>query len=163
MASRRRHGASSGSLTPNAAEEGRLSAMATWRDVRRIALKLPGTSEEVRSTGTLAWIVNKKFFAWERPLRRSDLAPLGDRAPTGPILGVRTPDLEMKDVLLTSDPTVFFTTPHFDGYPAVLIRLGKISTNQLKDAIVEAWLSRAQKRAVGLFLQTCADNQRVRS
>jgi hypothetical protein len=131
--------------------------MATWRDVRRIALELPGTSEEVGSSGTPAWIVNKKFFVWERPLRRADLAALGDSAPAGPILGVRTPDLEMKDVLLASDPKIFFTTPHFDGYPAVLIRLGKISTSQLEDVIVEAWLARAQKRAVAAYLR---ENQR---
>jgi hypothetical protein len=126
--------------------------VATWRDVRRIALKLPGTSEEVRSSGTPAWIVNKKFFVWERPLRRADIAALGDRAPTGPILGMRTADLEMKDVLLASDPKVFFTTPHFDGYPAVLIRLDKISTSQLKEVIVEAWLARAGKRAVAAYV-----------
>ncbi|HLY03501.1 MAG TPA: hypothetical protein VKR56_13530 [Candidatus Cybelea sp.] len=127
--------------------------MATWRDVRRIALKLPGTSEELSSSGTPAWIVYKKFFVWERPLRRADLAALGDRAPTGPILGVRTPDLEMKDVLLASDPRVFFTTPHFDGYPAVLVRLEKISTSHLEDVIVEAWLACAQKRAVAAYLR----------
>jgi hypothetical protein len=126
--------------------------MATWRSVRRIALKLPGTSEEVRSSGTSAWIVNKKFFAWERPLRPADIAALGDRAPAGPILGVRTADLEMKAVFLASDPKVFFTTPHFEGYPAVLIRLDKISTSQLKDVIIEAWLARAQKRAVAAYL-----------
>jgi len=125
--------------------------------VRRIALKLPGTSEEVRSSGTSAWIVNKKFFAWERPLRPTDIAALGDRAPVGPILGVRTADLEMKAVFLASDPKVFFTTPHFEGYPAVLIRLDKISTSQLKDVIIEAWLARAQKRAVAAYL---SDNQR---
>jgi len=126
--------------------------MATWRSVRRIALKLPGTSEEVRSSGTSAWIVNKKFFAWERPLRPADIAALGDRAPAGPILGVRTADLEMKAVFLASDPKVFFTTPHFESYPAVLIRLDKISTSQLKDVIIEAWLARAQKRAVAAYL-----------
>jgi hypothetical protein len=127
--------------------------VATWRDVRRIALKLPGTSEEVRSSGTPAWIVNKKFFVWERPLRRADIAALGDRAPTGPILGTRTADLEMKDVLLASDPKVFFTTPHFDGYAAVLIRLDKISTSQLKEVILEAWLARAGKRAVADYIR----------
>jgi hypothetical protein len=126
--------------------------MATWRDVRRIALKLPGTSEEVGSSGNSAWLVNKKFFVWERPLRRSDLAALGDKAPSGPILGVRTADLEMKDVLLQSDPNVFFTTPHFDGYPAVLVRLPKISAKLLNDVIVEAWLARAGKRAVAAYL-----------
>jgi hypothetical protein len=146
-------------LTQNAVKRVRKieKLMARWRDVRRIALELPDTSEEVRSSGTSAWIVNKKFFAWERPLRRADIAALGDRVPTGPILGVRTADLEMKDVLLASDPKVFFTTPHFEGYPAVLIRLDKISTSQLKDVIVEAWLARAQKRAVAAYL---GNNQR---
>jgi hypothetical protein len=126
--------------------------MATWRDVRRIALALPGTSES-SSRETAAWTVKDKFFVWERPLRRSDLKALGERAPSGPILGVRTADLEMKDVLLQSDPDVFFTTPHFDGYPAVLVRLDKITTATLKDVILEAWLARAPKRAVDLFLR----------
>jgi hypothetical protein len=127
--------------------------MATWRDVRRIALALPGASEEATSSGKGAWIVNKKFFTWERPLRKSDLAALGGKAPSGPILGVRTADLEMKDVLLASNPSVYFTTPHFDGYPAVLIRLSKITSKELKDVIVEAWLARAGKRAVAEFLK----------
>jgi hypothetical protein len=127
--------------------------MATWRDVRRIALALPGTTEEATSSGKAAWLVNKKFFTWERPLRASDLKALGDKAPTGPILGVRTEDLEMKEVLLASNPSVYFTTPHFDGYPAVLIRLPKISMKELKAVIEEAWLSRAGKRAVAEFLK----------
>jgi hypothetical protein len=127
--------------------------MATWRDVHRIALALPGASEEITPTGKRAWIVSKKFFAWERPLRKSDLAALGDQAPGGAILGVRTADLEMKEVLLASNPRVFFTTPHFDGYPAVLIRLGKIASGELKDVIVEAWLARAGKRMVASFLK----------
>jgi hypothetical protein len=121
--------------------------------VRRIALALPDTSEEATSSGNAAWIVNKKFFTWERPLRRSDLAALGDAAPKGAILGVRTPDLEMKEVLLMRDPRVYFTTPHFDGYPAVLVRLDKIALRELKDVIVEAWLARASKRAVTAYLQ----------
>ena len=125
--------------------------MATWADVRKIALSLPGTTEET-SRDHAAWIVNKKFFVWERPLRKSDLEALGKRAPKGPILGVRTADLEMKDVLLASDRTVFFTTPHFDGYPAVLVQLQNIGTKRLKDVIVEAWLARATKRAVTEFL-----------
>ena len=127
--------------------------MATWPDVRRIALALPGTSEE-RSRDHAAWVVNKKFFVWERPLRKSDLAALGAKAPTGPILGVRTADLEMKDVILASDPRVFFTTPHFDGYPAVLVQLKKIGAKMLKEVIVEAWLARAHKRDVDAYLRT---------
>jgi hypothetical protein len=127
--------------------------MATWRDVRRIALALPGTSEDYSSGGHAYWMVGKKSFAWERPLRKADFDALGDKAPAGPILGVRTADLEMKDVLLASDPRVFFTTPHFEGYPAVLIQLGKISTEKLKDVLVEAWLGRAPKRSVTAYLR----------
>jgi|ERR1700733_1855290 hypothetical protein len=127
--------------------------MATWRDVRRLALVLPGTSEGQTSGGAAAWIVNKKLFAWERPLRPADIAALGAAAPTGPILGVRTPDLEMKDVLLASNPRVYFTTPHFDGYPAVLVRLGQITQKELQAVITEAWLARAGKRVVAAFLK----------
>lgn len=126
--------------------------MANWSDVRKIALSLPGTSEEA-SREHAAWIVNKKFFVWERPLRKSDFAALGTKAPKGPVLGVRTADLEMKDVLLASDRNVFFTTPHFEGYPAVLVRLEKIDIERLRDVIEEAWLSRAGKRAVAEYLR----------
>lgn len=126
--------------------------MASWSDVRKIALGFPGASEGTTS-GTAAWSVNKKFFVWERPLRKSDLAALGGKAPKGPILGVRTADLEMKDVLLASDPKIFFTTPHFDGYPAVLVRLDKIGVRRLRDVIEEAWLSRAGKRAIAEYLR----------
>jgi len=126
--------------------------MASWGDVRKIALTFPGTNEGT-AFGSAAWTVNKKLFVWERPLRKSDLAALGEKAPKGAILGVRTPDLEMKDVLLASDPKVFFTTPHFDGYPAVLVRLEKIAVKRLRDVIEEAWLSRAGKRAVAEFLR----------
>jgi hypothetical protein len=124
--------------------------MATWRDVRRLALALPETSEST-SRGTATWAVSGKSFAWERPLRAADIAALGAAAPTGPILGIRTPDLELKDVLLASDPNVFFTTPHFDGYPAVLIRLGAIPAARLKAVLVEAWLARAPKRVAAAF------------
>ena len=63
-----------------------------------------------------------------------------ENAPTGAILGLRTPDLDMKDVLLASDRGVFFTIPHFDGYPAVLIRLGKISSRWLWEPTLAATL-----------------------
>ena len=125
--------------------------MASWRDVRRYALALPGAAEETSSSGRAHWTVNNRLFVWERPLRGSDLEALGDDAPAGAILGIYTGDLEMKDVLLGSDPDVFFTTPHFDGYPAVLVQLGKIPAKKLKEVILEAWLARAPKRVVAAF------------
>lgn len=132
--------------------------MATWADVRKLALALPGSSEEVKRD-TSAWLVNKKLFVWERPLRKSDIAALGPAAPAGPILGVRTAGLEMKEALLASKPAVFFTTPHFHGYPAVLVRLDKIRAADLKNVIVEAWLARASPKAVAAYLKNGAESR----
>jgi len=125
--------------------------MATWDDVRRIALALPETTEAV-SWEHAHWRVKDKGFVWERPLRRSDLEALGDAAPNGPILGARVEHLVAKEALLADDPGVFFTTPHFDGYPAVLVRLDEISMQDLEEVIVEAWLCRAPKRLAQAYL-----------
>jgi hypothetical protein len=127
--------------------------MASWRDVQRIVLALPETSEKTASAGTSTWMVRDKSFAWERPLRAADLAALGKAAPTGPILGVRTADLEMKEALLAADPAVFFTTPHFNGYSAVLIRLDRIAPATLCHVLVDSWLARAPKRVAATFLE----------
>ena len=119
--------------------------MAGWDDVRRIALALPETSERT-SHGHAAWRVRDKPFVWERPLRAADLRALGDAAPGGPILGARVEHVGAKEALLADDPGVYFTTPHFDGYPAILVRLDDIGAAELEEVIVEAWLARAPKR-----------------
>jgi len=126
--------------------------MATWDDVRRIALSLPET-DEAPSRGTAQWRVKGTGFAWERPLRRADYEALGDTAPDGPILGVWVADLGVKEALLGDDPDVFFTTPHFDGYPAVLVRLERIEIPELEEIIIEAWLDRAPKRLAKEYLR----------
>jgi hypothetical protein len=126
--------------------------MTTWADVRRIALSLPET-DEASSRGTASWRVKGKGFVWERPLRRADYEALGDAAPDGPILGVRVTDLGVKEALLGDDPDVFFTTPHFDGYPAVLVRLDRIDIAELEELVVEAWLDRAPKRLASGYLE----------
>lgn len=126
--------------------------MADWHDVRRIALSLPET-EEGRARENIMWRVKGKGFVWERPLRGPDYEALGDDAPEGPILGVRVTDLAVKEALLSDDPAVFFTTPHFDGYPAVLIRLETIGLDELEELIVEAWLDRAPKRLANEYLE----------
>jgi hypothetical protein len=125
--------------------------MASWDDVRRIALALPQTSEQT-SREHAFWRVKDKGFVWERPLRQSDLRALGEDAPTGPILGVRVEHLGAKEALLADDPAVFFTTPHFDGYPAVLVRLEEIGIEDLEELVVEAWLARAPKRLAKEYL-----------
>jgi hypothetical protein len=125
--------------------------MATWDDVRRLALGMPEATEVV-SRGLNQWRVKDKLFVWERPLRRSDLAALGDAAPDGPILGARVEHLVAKEAVIAGDPDVFFTTPHFDGYPAVLVRLERIALDDLDEVVVEAWLARAPKRLVKAYL-----------
>jgi hypothetical protein len=125
--------------------------VATWDDVRRIALELPETSEGI-SRDLRQWRVKDKGFVWERPLRRSDLEALGDDAPEGPILGARVEHLVAKEALLADDPSVFFTTPHFDGYPAILVRLDQIGLEDLREVIVEAWLARAPKRLAQAYI-----------
>lgn len=129
-----------------------MDAMASWADVRRIALALPETDEHV-SRGSVHWRVREKGFVWERPLRRSDRAALGDAAPAGPILGVRVEHLGAKEALLADPSGVFFTTPHFDGYPAVLVRLDAIGLSELEELIAEAWLCRAPRRLAREWLE----------
>ncbi|HET6752011.1 MAG TPA: MmcQ/YjbR family DNA-binding protein [Actinomycetes bacterium] len=125
--------------------------MATWDDVRRLALALPQTVEEPSREGLFAWGVKGKTFAWERPLRRADLEALGDAAPQGPILAARVPDLGAREALLADDD-VYFTTPHFDGYPAILVRLDRMPIPELEELLVEAWLACAPKRLAAEYL-----------
>jgi hypothetical protein len=127
--------------------------MATWDDVRRLALALPQTAERVSRDGLLAWDVNDKTFAWERPLRRGDLQALGDTAPKGPILAARVPDLGAKEALLAVDGDTCFTTPHFNGYPAILVQLDQVDLADLEELLVEAWLARAPRRLAREYLE----------
>jgi hypothetical protein len=126
--------------------------MATLEDVRRLALALPGAVEDSGRGGLASWRVAKKLFVWERPLGKSDLAALGDDAPHGTIVGVRTADLGVKEALIADDPAVFFTTPHFHGYPAVLIRLDVIEVDELAEVVEEAWLNRAPPKVAAAHL-----------
>src|SRR4051812_22153956 len=110
--------------------------MASWDDVRRIALAMPEATERSSGEGLLQWRIRDKLFVWERPLRGSDLKALGDDAPDGPILGVRVADVGVKEALVAEPGDVYFTTPHFEGYPAVLVRLDKIDLADLEELIV---------------------------
>lgn len=125
--------------------------MATWDDVSRLALAMP-EAVEADMRGNRAWKIADKLFVWERPLRKSDLAALGDAAPDGPILGARVEHLGAKEALIQSEPEIFFTTPHFDGFPAVLIKLPEIGLEELEEVVIEAWLARAPKRLTKQYL-----------
>lgn len=116
--------------------------MATWDAVARLALALPET-DEVVSRDTRQWRVRGKNFVWERPLRATDRAHLGDAAPEGEIVSFRTADEPEKFALIEGEPELFFTTPHFDGYPMVLARLDALDDARLEELITEAWRARA--------------------
>ncbi|HWX96546.1 MAG TPA: MmcQ/YjbR family DNA-binding protein [Solirubrobacteraceae bacterium] len=126
--------------------------MASWEDVRRIALALPDTSERV-SRERSQWLVKDKLFVWERPLRPREIEALGDGAPDGPILGARVEHVGAKEALLADDPRVYFTTPHFDGFPAILVRLERIALDDLDEVVTEAWLARAPRRLAEGYLE----------
>jgi hypothetical protein len=136
--------------------------VATLDTVARIVGSLPGTDETSSATGLRWWVVKKKTIAWERPLRKSDLAALGDRAPKGTILGVWLPDMMMKASLLSANPDVFFTTPHFDGHPSVLIPLKRIDAATLRALLVDAWLGRAPKKLASEYQAKSAGRLRGR-
>jgi len=125
--------------------------VATWDDVVRIVGGLPLASEPSPHD----WRVGKKLVAWERPLRKSDreaLAAKGSEPPEGDILGVRVSDEGVKFALIADEPRVYFTTPHFDGYPAVLVKLAEIDVVDLEELITEAWLTQAPRKLVQEFL-----------
>jgi hypothetical protein len=124
--------------------------MATWDDVRRAALDLPETAEHFGRT--LDWQVRGKSFAWERPLGKSDRKALGDAAPDGPILAAQVEDLGAREALIADDPAVYFTMPHFHGYPAVLVRLDVIEPDDLAELLRDAWLAKAPKRLAQEYL-----------
>lgn len=113
--------------------------MAAWEDVRRIASTLPGVDEQPE----LRWRVRGKPFVFARPLRPADHEALGTEAPDDVPLAAWVPDLGVKDALLADDPTVYLTTPHFDGYRIVLARLDRLDTDELVELVTEAWLTRA--------------------
>jgi len=128
-----------------------VNGVATWDDVRDRAMALPETSERT-SRGSLQWDVAGKGFVWERPLRRADREALGADAPDGPVLGARVADEGVKHALIADLPSVYFTTPHFDGYAAVLIRLDAIEPDELDELVVDAWLARAPRKLAKQFL-----------
>lgn len=127
--------------------------MATSDDVRRFVAALPDTDEHPSYDGRPAWRVHHRRFMWERPLRGPDRAALGAAAPGDgePLLGVWVADEGVKAALIADEPDVFLTTPQFDGHALVLVRLARISVEELAELVENAWRARAPKRLLGDF------------
>ena len=119
--------------------------MASWEDVRAIALGLPGAVEEDNGR-TRSWRVGARAFAWERVLRRGERELLGDRAPAGPALGLRTADAGVVDALVAARPGVFLTVAGYGLHPMVLVHVERADVEDLEEAIGDAWWCRAPRR-----------------
>jgi hypothetical protein len=117
--------------------------MASQADVRRIALSLPETEEapshfafSVRNKG------KPKGFVWVWMER---VAPRKARVPQPNVIAVRVASLDDKEFLLSLAPAKFFTEPHYNGFPAILVRLPAVTARELKPLITEAWRCQAPK------------------
>lgn len=121
--------------------------MATLRDLDRLALELPETAKEVDGEGRPSYLVAGKWFVFHRPPRRD--APFDD------VLAFRTDGIESKELLLADPRGIWFTTPHWNGYPGILIHipdLKQLKRKELREAVVEAWLMRAPKKLARDYL-----------
>ena len=113
--------------------------MASQADVRRIALALP----EVHEEPGFSFTVGGKGFAWPWMER---LDPKKARVPNPEVIGVRVANELEKQALLSLDTDAFFTEPHYDGYPAVLVRLPDIELGLLEKVLSDAWRCRAPRK-----------------
>jgi len=120
--------------------------MVTVDDVGRLALALPETVEGLCRSHRV-WSVRRKVFAWERAFTQADLRRFdGASVPRGPIIGVRVADLGEKDAILAEGRPGFLTTAHFDGFAGLLIQLDDAERDQVREAVIDAWLATAPPR-----------------
>jgi hypothetical protein len=104
--------------------------MATEADVRAVALSLPGTTEEQWYQTPGYKVAGKGFLRLRTEAEEGGLV-------------VFVSDLGVKEALLTSNPDAFFTTPHYDGYPVVLVDLDNVDHEELRELIIDSWLIKA--------------------
>jgi hypothetical protein len=123
-------------------------------DLDELALALPQATKELSEDGRPTYRVHGKLFCCQRGRRTDALDPeTGERLDD--VLMFRVADLDVKDLLLADDRGIYFTTPHFEGYAAVLVRipqLRRLDRDELGDLVAEAWLTRAQKRVAKAWL-----------
>ena len=129
--------------------------MTTMTDLDELALSMPRATKELSDDGRPSYHVHGKLFCCHRGRRRDAVDPrTGERLDD--VLTFRVADEGVKELLLADARGLFFTTPHFDGYPAVLLRipdLARLDRDELEELVVEAWLTRAQKRVAKAWLQ----------
>ena len=129
--------------------------MATMRDLDELALAMPEAAKELDPDGRPTYSVRGKFFCFHRRPRPDAIDPdTGERLED--VLTFRVDGQDAKELVLADPRGIFFTTPHWDGFPAVLLRirdLGQLDREELRDTVVEAWLTRAPKRVARAWLE----------
>ena len=123
-------------------------------DLDELALAMPQATKELSEDGRPSYLVHGKRFCIHRRRRPDAVDPeTGERLDD--VLMFRVADLGVKELMLADERGVYFTTRHFDGYPAVLVRipdLARLDRDELFDLVAEAWLTRAQKRVAKAWL-----------
>ena len=128
--------------------------MATMADLDKLAMAMPQTTKEVSDDGRPSYLVHGKMYCFHRGRRPDAVDPdTGERM--ADVLMFRVADEGVKELFLSDGRGVFFTTPHFNGYPAILMRipgLAQLDRQELADLVAESWLTRAQKRVAKAWL-----------
>ena len=123
-------------------------------DLDQLAMAMPQTTKEVSDDGRPSYLVHGKMYCFHRGRRPDAIDPeTGERM--SDVLMFRVADEGVKELFLSDGRGVFFTTPHFNGYPAILMRipgLAKLDRQELADLVAESWLTRAQKRVAKAWL-----------
>jgi hypothetical protein len=129
--------------------------MTTMADLDELAMAMPQATREVSDDGRPSYLVHGKMFCFHRSRRPDAVDPeTGERM--ADVLMFRVADLGVKELILSDARGIFFTTPHFNGYPAVLVRipdLARLDREELRETVIEAWLTRAQKRVAKAWLR----------
>jgi hypothetical protein len=123
-------------------------------DLDELALALPEATKEVAEDGRPTYLVHGKMFCFHRG-RRPDAVDAATGERLDDVLVFRVADLDVKELLLADERGLFFTTPHWNGYAAVLMRipqLAELERDELEELVVEAWLTRAKKRLAKAWL-----------
>jgi len=123
-------------------------------DLDELAMAMPLVTKEISDDGRPSYQMHGKVFCFHRS-RRPDAIDEATGERLDDVLMFRVADQDEKELLLGGRPDVFFTTPHFNGYPAVLVRIPRLDLldrGELRDLVVDAWLTRAQKRVARAWL-----------
>lgn len=136
--------------------------MVTMDEIASMIMELPEVVDGERH-GARTWFVEGKAFAWERGFSKADVKRFGDETPPdGPILAIRVADLGEKEAILAEGHKGFFTIPHFDNYPGLLIQLKRATKRPLREAILDAWLACAPRKLADDYMAN-KNKKRVRS